>query len=206
LEKVVTEPIENLGKIITRPVAERLQKRAVELLQMERASLEDGGDPADETTGEPSAEVEFQEWPKEYAPSDPLGASYLSDARIHLDGRAKKRRHLVTIDGKEIWLTERSFGAALRLALTAKETVLGWMDCDHLGSMDGYHQVIRRLKRALKASGTDVDSVVENNGAKQYRFSVPPGNITLDEVVIRRHVTGVKKLLDTFSSEPESPR
>jgi hypothetical protein len=171
---------------------------------MEKASREDASSPTvDEITGEPPASEEYQEWPGEYPPSDPLGASYLSDARIHLDGRAKKRRHLMTIEGKEIWLTERSFGAALRLALAAKGAALGWMDCDHLGSMDGYHQVIRRLKRALKSSGIDVDNVVENNGAKQYRFSVPPGNITIDEAVIRRHVTGVKKLLDAASAIPK---
>ena len=200
LEKVVSRPIEDLGKFITRPVADRLQRRAAELLQMEKASKEDGSTPMDEITGEPPASEEYREWTQEYPPSDPLGASYLSDARIHLDGRAKKRRHLITIDGKEIWLTERSFGAALRLALAARGTTLGWMDCDHLGSMDGYHQVIRRLKRALKASDIDADSVVENNGAKQYRFSVPPGNVTLDKAMIRKHVTGAKKLFETISS------
>ncbi|GAB4232345.1 MAG: hypothetical protein OHK0028_07760 [Deltaproteobacteria bacterium] len=134
-----------------------------------------------------------------HLPSDGLGASYLSDARVHLDGRAKKRRHLVTIDGQEIWLTERSFDAALKLALVGKRTALGWMDCDRLGSIDSYHQVIRRLKKALKGSGIDVDQLVENNGAKQYRFSVPPFNITLDEAMIRRHVTGAKKLFEMFS-------
>lgn len=200
LEKVVSEPVESLGKIVTRLVAERLQKRAAELLQLEKASKEDESVPVDEVTGEPPISPEYQEWSKEYSPSDPLGASYLSDARIHLDGRAKKRRHMMTIDGKEIWLTERSFGAALRLALAAKTSPLGWMDCDHLGSMDGYHQVIRRLKKSLKTSGIDVDRLVENNGAKQYRFSVPPGNITLDEGVIRRHVSGAKKLIGTVSS------
>lgn len=201
LEKVLSEPVENLGKIVTRPVADRLRNRAEELLQMEKAAKEDASVPVDEVTGEPPTSPEYQDWPKEYPPSDPLGASYLSDARIHLDGRAKKRRHLVTIDGKETWLTERSFGAALRLALAARRTPLGWMDCDHLGPHDGYHQVVRRLKKALKTSGIDVDRVVENNGAKQYRFSVPPGNLTLDEAVIRRHVTGVKKLLDAATSE-----
>jgi hypothetical protein len=86
------------------------------------------------------------------------------------------------------------------LQKAAKGTSLGWVDCDQIGSIDNYHQAIRRLKKALKTSGVDVDQLVENNGAKQYRRSVPPGNITLDEAVIRRHVTGAKKLLDTFSS------
>ena len=198
LEKIISEPIETLAKIITRPVADRLQKRAAELLEMEKASKEEGSGSVDEVTGEPPASDEPQEWPKKYPPSDPLGASYLSDARIHLDGRAKKRRHLVTINDQEIWLTAKSFDVVLKLALAAQGTPLGWLDFDQLGSIDTYHQVIRRLKKALKASGTDVDRLVENNGAKQYRFSVPSGNITLDEPVIRGHVTGADKLLRTY--------
>ncbi|MBE0568408.1 MAG: DEAD/DEAH box helicase [Deltaproteobacteria bacterium] len=196
LEKVLSEPIENLGKILTRPVADRLHKRAEELLQMEKAAKEEKLISAtDDFTGEPTEAPEFPEWEEAYPPSDPLGVSYILDVRIHLDGRPKKRRHLVTIDGKEVWLTERSFGAALRLGLAAKNTSLGWLDCDQLGSIDNYHQVIRRLKKALKIADIDADRLIENNGAKQYRFSVPPGNVSLDEMVIREHVTGGEKII-----------
>jgi len=195
LETILQTPQENLQKLLNKPLADALRRRAAEILRIE--VLTEVKDAAfDEVTGEPAKE---EGWAEEYLPSDPLGASYLSDVRIHLDGRPKKRRHLMMIDGKEIWLTERSFGAALRMALAAKKTPLGWLDCDQLGSHDNYHQVIRRLKKALKIASIDVDRLVENNGAKQYRLSVPPDNVTLDEAVIREHVTGAKKLLETFS-------
>jgi helicase len=204
LERVLSEPRDRLVKIITRPVADRLRKRAAELVQIEKATQDGGGNSFDEVTGEPPATEEFQEWPEEYPPSDPQGASYLSDARIHLDGRAKRRRHLATVNGREVWLTERSFQVALTLALASGETVLGWADCDRLGSMESYHQAIRRLKKDLGRSEADVERLVENNGAKQYRFSVPPKNITLDEAMIRRHVTGADRLLPV-SSFADSP-
>lgn len=56
------------------------------------------------------------------------------------------------------------------------------------------------IETRLKDSGIEIDRVVENNGAKQYRLSVPPGNVTFDETVIRQHVTGAKNLFDTVSS------
>ncbi len=193
LETIVETPQEKLEKLLTKPLAETLRRRVIEILNIKE--ITEGADIAfDEVTGEPAKE---EEWPGEYPPSDPLGAQYLSDARIHLDGRPKKRRHLVTIDGKEIWLTERSFGAALQLALASQRISLGWIDCDQLGSIDNYHQVIRRLKKALKISDINADQLVENNGAKQYRFSLPPGNVTVNDAVIRKHVTGAKKLLET---------
>jgi helicase len=100
LEEVVSEPIESLAKIVTRPVADRLKKCTAELLQRENAAAEEKSILAtDDFTGESPELLEPPEWEKEYPPSDPLGASYLSNAHIHLDGRQKKRRHLVTIDG-----------------------------------------------------------------------------------------------------------
>ena len=98
LEKIISAPIETLAKIVTRPVADRLQKRAAELLERVKASKERGRGSLNEVTGEPPERRTPPEWPKEYPPSDPVGASYLSDARIHLDGRARKRRHLATIN------------------------------------------------------------------------------------------------------------
>jgi hypothetical protein len=41
--------------------------------------------------------------------------------------------------------------------------------------------VAERLKRDLSSAGVDTKALVENNGEKQYRWSVPPRNITLDE-------------------------
>ncbi|GAB4240879.1 MAG: hypothetical protein OHK0028_19170 [Deltaproteobacteria bacterium] len=203
LEQVVAEPVENLAKIVTRPVAERLRSRAQELLLTEKLAKEEGSDPVvDAVTGEPTAPQECEAWPEEYPPADAAGIAYQSAARIHLDGRAKRRRHLVLIDGTEVWLTERSFQAALALAVAARGNPLGWADCDRLGSMDTYHQVSRRLKKALSASGIDAERLVENNGAKQYRFSVPRENITLDEAAIRAQVPGAAGVLGAVPPAP----
>lgn len=78
------------------------------------------------------------------------------------------------------------------------------MDCDQFGSIDNYHQVIRRLKKALKASEIDVDHLVENNGEKRYRFSVPPGNITIDDAMVRKGFPRAKKLLGAASTAQTS--
>jgi len=195
LETIIDAPQEKLQKLLTRPLAEALRLRAAEILKVEETVKETDGS-FDEVTGEFAQAEEQAKWPEEYRPSDPAGSSYLSDARVHLDGRARKRRHLVIVDGKEVWLTERSFEAALKLALAARSTTLGWVDCDQFGSIDNYHQVIRRLKKTLKISGIDVDRLVENNGEKKYRFSVPPGNIGLDDEMIRKAYPRAKKLLD----------
>ena len=53
----------------------------------------------------------------------------------------------------------------------------------------------RRLRRNLKVEGMETGALVENDGAKQYRLSVPPANITLDVKMITRHFPGADKVL-----------
>ncbi len=194
LETIIQTPQGKLQKLLTKPLAEALRLRAAEILKIEE-SAEEKDVSYDEATGEPAQGEEQADWPEEYCPSDPAGSLYLSDARVHLDGRAKKRRHLVLINDKEVWLTDRSFEAALKLTLAARDTTLGWVDCDQFGSIDNYHQVIRRLKKALKGSAIDVDRLVENNGEKRYRFSVPAGNISVDDEMVRKGFPRAIKLL-----------
>jgi helicase len=195
LEAIMETPQEKLEKLITKPVASALRRRAAEKLKT--AETAEGRDVVyDEVTGEPAEGAKVEEWPAEYPPSDPAGGSYLSDVRIHLDGRVKKRRRLVLVNDKEVWLTDRSFETALKLAIAARGGTMGWVGCDQLGSIDTYHQVIRRLKKALQPSGIDVDRLVENNGEKQYRFSAPAGNVTIDDARIRKGFPRAKKLLD----------
>ena len=98
-----------------------------------------------------------------------------------------KRRYLVLVDGKEAWLTERSFMAALTLAAAAHASDFGWVAPDQLAGHSNYHQVIRRLKRDLDVDGVETDDLIENNGAKRYRFSVPPQNLTIDAAAVEQH-------------------
>lgn len=195
LESIMETPHEKLEKLITKPLARALRLRAAEILKVAEGTGEKDAS-FDEVTGEPAEGAKEEEWPAEYPPSDPAGGSYLCDARIHLDGRVKKRRRLVLVNDNEVWLTDRSFETALKLAIAARGEALGWVGCDQLGSIDTYHQVIRRLKKALAPAGVDADRLVENNGEKRYRFSVPPGNITIDDAKIRKSFPRAKKLLD----------
>jgi len=201
LEKVAEAPRQQIEKLVTRPIAARLFRKLASLFQREEATKgdEDGGTqtaPAD-AAEQPGCEPE---WAEEYPPSDDMGVAYQSDVDIHIDGRADKRRHLVRIDGKEAWLTEQSFSAALKLAVAAKTTEVGWASAGQLGEPDGYHQVIRRLKQDLKAADVDADKLVENNRAKQYRFSVPPRNITVDADMVIRRLPEHKKLMDELKA------
>lgn len=194
LKTIASAPADELRTLLTRPVAELLQKRAAASLQAAELGL-DAQDGFDDVTGTPPDDPEYAEWSKEFPPSDDLGAAYRSSIKVHLDGRAKDRRHLVLLDEKEAWLTENSFEAILKLAAAAHATELGWVVCTELGTYDTYHQVVRRLKIDLKADGVETESLVENNKTKHYRLSVPPQNITINDGMVLRHFPKGKAIL-----------
>ena len=83
-------------------------------------------------------------------------------------------------------------------AVAALVTELGWVPGTKLGEMDTYHQVIRRLKLDLKAGGVDPDGLIENDSAKQYRLSVPPGNIAVNAETIGQSIPGYTQLLSVL--------
>jgi hypothetical protein len=113
--------------------------------------------------------------------------AYRCDLRVHVDGRTDGKRHLVTLNGEEAWLTESSFLAILQLAVAARTSELAWFPARKLGDPDLYYQIIRRLRKQLSVGDVDPAALVENSGQQQYRLSVPPNNITIDEAMIRRH-------------------
>jgi len=202
LEKVTATAREAVEKLITRPVAARLLDR-IALLAQRKLARGEGQVAAKDDAGEPPVEVQA-EWTSEYLPADDAGVTYRSGVKIHLDGRADKRRHLVRVGGKDAWLTGGSFEAALKLAVAARTTPLGWVSCGDLGSPDTYHQVIRRLKDDLSVGGMDVEALIENSGAKQYRFSVPPANVSIDARMIKRHFPEGARLLPRADKPPAS--
>ena len=40
---------------------------------------------------------------------------------------------------------------------------------------------------SMDVDGVRTDDLIENNGAKRYRFSVPPQNITIDAPAVEQH-------------------
>ena len=194
LEKVLEAPVDQLQKLLTRPVTERLLKYARRALTKAEIAAPAKEKNETEPQSDSAGETEVVEWDKEYSATDELGQMYKSDVTIHLDGQAKKQRYLIRIDNKELWVTLRSFETALMLAIAAKDGDLGWVNGRDMSS-ESYYQVIWRLKENLKADGVDPDQIIENNGAKHYRFSVPPVNISWDEKKIQAHAKECLRLL-----------
>ncbi len=183
LEKIAEAPREQVEKVVTRPVSARLLEQVHRLLRRQRA-----GEAADEDAAEPDeGEALEAEWPEHYPASDDLGVAYRCDLRVHVDGRTDGKRHLVTLNGEEAWLTESSFLAILQLAVAARTSELAWFPARKLGDPDLYYQIIRRLRKQLSVGDVDPAALVENSGQQQYRLSVPPNNITIDDAMIRRH-------------------
>jgi helicase len=174
-----------LEKLIGKRVAARLLRRVASIQERQQVQKEEPA-PEKPNEAEEPANVEST-WTDTVPPTDDQGVSYQSTAKIHIDGRADKRRHLVVVDGAEAWLTEQSFEAALKFAVAAKTTQLGWVPCSEYGGSENYRQVVRRLKQDLDAAGVDPETLIENSGAKQYRFSVPPANVAIDAESVAVH-------------------
>jgi helicase len=200
LEKIIAAPHGKLEALLSKPLAKRLRQKAAWLVARKELLATQGG-LSPEAPELPPAEPEVANWPEMFPAADELGTEYHSDAKIHLDGRCGKKRHLVKIDELEVWLSEQSFETLLKLAAAAKTACSGWMGHDCIGSPDHYHQVLRRLKRNLQRDGVKDDNLIENNLAKQYRLSVPPGNITMNLATIRHHFGHCKALKELESLE-----
>jgi len=199
LEKMAAAPRPQLEKLLTKPVAARLLRRAKLLLFRARMRAEQKREtlPAEEhDEAEPAPE-----WSSEVPPSDSTGIAYLSSIQIEIDGQLERRRYLVRVGGKGVWLTEKSFDVMLKMAVAARVTELGWVPGSKFGEMDTYHQVIRRLKLDLKAGGVDPEGLIENDGSKQYRLSVPPGNITVNSATVAQNTPGYAKLLSVLEGQ-----
>jgi len=188
-----------LENLIGKRVAGRLLRRVAAIQERQQAQEAEPTAAAPDEAEEP-ANVEAT-WTDTVPPSDDLGVSYRSTSSIRIDGRAEKRRHLVVVDGAEAWLTEQSFEAALKLAVAAKTTALGWLA---YGNSENYRQVVRRLKQDLQVEGIDPELLIENSGAKQYRFSIPPANLTIDVESVALHFPEGKAILSRLNGDSPS--
>jgi len=194
LVKVAAAPREQLEELLTKRVAKKFLKRVGALLERTQLEQDESG-----TAPGPAAErpAETVEWSQEFPPADANGSPYLSDAKVHVAGRPKGRRYLVQVDGRDIWLTYQLFEAALKLAIAAKTSDLGWLKADALtvGEPSSYYQVIWRLKQELRRKGVDADALIENS-PQHYRISVPPANVTVDVDQVKRFAPELVKSLN----------
>lgn len=197
LEKLIAAPLEELRKLVTKPVAEALREQVTRLLERKAAQVDEAAQAAGAPTPGPDESAEPAEWEPTFSPADDLGARYQSDARVHLDGQANKKRHLMRINDQEVYVTQQSFETALRLAVRAKATDLGWVSGPDI-CPDSYHQIFRRLRADLASAGLDPETLVECNGCKAYRLSVPRDHITWDEPRIRAHAPDCAHVLDAL--------
>ena len=197
LEMLIAAPFDELRRLVTKPVAEALRDQVARLLERKAAQADETSQAGGAPTPGPDEPGEPADWEPTFSPADDLGARYQSDARIHLDGQANKKRHLIRINDQEVYVTQQSFETALRLAVRAKTTDLGWVSGPDI-CPDSYHQIIRRLRRDLEPAGLGPETLVECNGCKAYRLSVPRDHITWDERRIRAHVAGCAYILDAL--------
>lgn len=101
---------------------------------------------------------------------------------IEVVGTQKQRRRLVVIEGREIWLTEKSYEVFVVLAQACKNTEDGWVSALEFGDLDTYHQAIRRLKNNLEEEGFHkAEELIKNNASKQYRLNVDRERVQLNE-------------------------
>lgn len=195
IERIITAPIDELRKLLTKPVAEGLRAQAARLVERAQMDSPPIAESTETTVEEEDHLEEAPEWDESYPPADDIGAHYLCDATIHLDGQAKKKRLLIRINEQELYVAPQSFETALKLAIKAKMADLGWLQAREIGS-DDYHQVIRRLRKDIEPAGVDADKLVESNTCKAYRFSVPPDHISWNDARIRAHAPEYASLLD----------
>ena len=188
-----------LEGIVGKRVTARLLRCVASIQERQQLQKEESA-PATPPEPEEPANVEAT-WTDTVPPSDDLGVSYQSTAKVHIDGRAEKRRHRVVVDGTEAWLTEQSFEAALKLAVASKTTGLGWVPCSAYGSSENFRQVVRRLKQDLQVTGIDPELLIENSGAKQYRLSVPPANVSIDAESVAVHFPEGKATLSSLKGD-----
>jgi len=177
-EKLLSAPLHEIEKLATKPVATRLIKRIRKLLKEDPELLgfvekarEDNPVETKQAEGPVAADTEIDDAPLQ-EPSD--------DYPVRLIGQKSGRRYLVIVNGKSHWVRERSFTTLVRLAVALKGDGSGWVTGMDLGTYDGYHQVIRRLKEDISDDG----GLIENDKDSNYRLAVPAKAVSLDIAAI----------------------
>lgn len=105
---------------------------------------------------------------------------------FHLVGFVKKRRYMVEVNGKEVWLRLTSFECLARLvAGVLHRPTPGWLDVlDLADDSRTAHRYISRLKEDL-AKAVDTDRCIVNDGHGKYRLSVAADRLSFAVTVLR---------------------
>jgi hypothetical protein len=128
--------------------------------------------------------------------SDVVGNPWkAANVRLEISGRRQKQRALIKLNGQPKSLSNQSFEALLRLAVAMKCNGAGWVPQSEYGSSETCHKIIQRLRDGLEAPGIDTADLIENDGSKRYRLSMPPDQISLDEEAILLSFPDVEEIL-----------
>ena len=117
--------------------------------------------------------------------------------RFHFDGTAIKRRTVITVNGVQHEIPNKTFAILLRLAMQLQEDGVGWVQKGEFG--DNPQQIMSRARKDIRGLLTDPSvDVLESDAYGSYRLSVPPGNVTFDWAGIGRHWDGQIKRLSAL--------
>lgn len=102
----------------------------------------------------------------------------------------------------------QSFQTLSKFSLVAKSTESGWVQYSDI-AMDesNCYKIIQRIKEELKIADVNTNLIIENDGSKRYRLSVPRTIIQIEKLTILNNVL----LGETLKSElqkfqEEAPR
>lgn len=110
---------------------------------------------------------------------------YRGKITIHLDGRRKKRLCRIVVGEQEKWIRNSTFEVLYHLAHALRTEPSETFYAPALGA-DYNHQLSRAVANLREKAGID-PLLIENDGHKGYRLSVPPENVTCDQAAVRTH-------------------
>ena len=104
---------------------------------------------------------------------------FMTSHAVHLSGRLKDGKHLVTVDGRSLLLQEGPFATLWRLGMANRDGAHdGWLAGERATAVQRVRMAISRLRRALSSVGAE--GLIENDRHGRYRLTSPPRKITLD--------------------------
>ncbi len=185
VEAAAALPINELQEIIPRYIA-------MNLIQHVKST------PPSET--KPTSETPAQVTPAPVV--DLMGNPWrVAGVKLEIAGRRQKQRTVITLNGKTVSLSPQPFETLLRLAVANKSDGVGWRLESDFPVGESIYKVMERLRDQLEPSGIKKDDLIENDGAKRYRLSIPPALIELDVDAIVRSFPDMEFILKPQSEK-----
>ena len=172
-DKILDASLQQIEKLVTKPVASRLVKRIRRLIKEDPELLEFVEKARDDRLVE---KKQVEDIPSHFSnPSVPSHDSS-ADFQIRLVGKKSGRRYLAIINDESLWVRERSFTTLVQLAVAVKGGGFGWIKGPNFGTYDNYHQIVRRLREDIGEYGR----MIENDKEASYRLAISPDSVSLD--------------------------